>query len=293
MKIRFRPTLRWLTFSLCALSLASWSAAQDTPSATPNPPAGAAPGGALTGLPAGQTRESMWWAPSAEDWKRPCLVTWQRTYDDALGVSKATGKPLLICVNMDSEPASEHYAGVRYRQADTASLYVPYVCVIASVYRHTPRDYDEAGNRILCPRFGSVTCGEHIAIEPGLFEKFFDGKRVAPRHIMVELEKDSAETYDIYYAFDTDTIFNNLRDGIKNRPPPPPDMRGDREIVARVDSSDISDRIAVEEAYKKGDVVTRRALLQAAIKHSILEPRPEIKIATRFLTMNYRPKSPR
>lgn len=46
------------------------------------------------------------------------------------------------------------------------------MCVIASVYRHTPRDHDERGQRIPCPRFGSVTCGEHIAIEPLLFDKF-------------------------------------------------------------------------------------------------------------------------
>jgi hypothetical protein len=39
-----------------------------------------------------------------------------------------------------------------------------------------------------------VTCGEHIAIEPALFDQFFDGKRVAPRHIMVEPEQASAET---------------------------------------------------------------------------------------------------
>jgi hypothetical protein len=168
---------------------------------------------------------------------------------------------------------------VRYRQPDMAALYSPYVCVIASVYRHTPRDYDEHGNRVLCPRFGSVTCGEHIAIEPALFDQFFDGKRVAPRHIMVEPEQASAETYDIYYAFDTDTIFNNLRTGIANRPPPPTDARGDRTLVERVASSDIVDRIAVEQAYKQGDVVVRRALLEAAAKHTDVSPTEILRLA--------------
>ena len=101
---------------------------------------------------------------------------------------RQSNKPILICINMDGEIASEHYAGVRYRQPEIAKLYEPYVCVIASTYRHNPRDYDDQGRRILCPRFGSVTCGEHIAIEPVLYEKFFDGTRVAPRHIMVELD---------------------------------------------------------------------------------------------------------
>jgi hypothetical protein len=92
---------------------------------------------------------------------------WERTWDDAVGrVSKETKKPILVCINMDGEIASEHYAGVRYRQPEVAALFEPYVCVIASVYRHNPRDYDAEGRRIECPRFHGVTCGEHIAMEP-------------------------------------------------------------------------------------------------------------------------------
>src|SRR4030095_8566403 len=96
--------------------------------------------------------------------------------DSPRPASQERGKPVLVCVNMDGEIASEHYAGVRYRQPEIAALYEPYVCVIASVDRHNPRDYDDEGKRIVCPRFGTLTCGEHIAIEPGLFDKFFDGQ---------------------------------------------------------------------------------------------------------------------
>ena len=134
------------------------------------------------------SREAMWPAPTAEDWARPCLIRWQRTWEDALAVSRATGRALLVCVNMDGEIASEHYAGIRYREPEITKFWKPYINVIASVYRHTPRDHDERGQRVLCPRFGSVTCGEHIAIEPGLFEQYFEGQRVAPRHIGVELD---------------------------------------------------------------------------------------------------------
>lgn len=208
-------------------------------------------------------REKMWWAPTAEDWKKPCLITFQRNFEDALAVSKETGKAILICVNMDGEIASEHYTGVRYRQPEIAKLFEPYVCVIASVYRHTPRDYDEQGNRILCPRFGSVTCGEHIAIEPALFEKYFEGNRVAPRHIGIEL--DSKEIYDVYYAWDTETIFKTLRKGIENRPTPEPIQRGDRTIFERVTSRDIEDRIAVEQAYQQGNTEMRRNLISAVM----------------------------
>src|SRR5262245_10743690 len=59
-----------------------------------------------------------WPAPTAEDWQRPVLVKFQRTWEDAVALSKETRKPILVCINMDGEPASEHYAGVRYRQPE-------------------------------------------------------------------------------------------------------------------------------------------------------------------------------
>ena len=161
----------------------------------------------------GLAREQMWRAPSAEDWAKPVLITWQRTWDDALALARETNRPILVCVNMDGEIASEHYAGIRYRQPDVAALYEPYVTVIASVYRHNPRDYDAQGRRIVCPRFGTVTCGEHITIEPILYERFFDGRRIAPRHVMVEL--DGSETYDVFYAWDTASVFDQVRSGFE------------------------------------------------------------------------------
>ncbi len=215
---------------------------------------------------AGLSREQMWRAPTAEDWARPVLVPFQRTWEDAVALSKETNKAILVCVNMDGEIASEHYAGIRYRQPDVAKLYEPYVCVMASVYRHVPRDHDENGARVLCPRFGSVTCGEHIAIEPLLYEKFMDGKRIAPRHIMVEL--DGEETYDVYYAFDTASVFDTVREGIEQRDAGPvTEYRGDRPLLERVASRDVRDRRAVEEAYREGDRKLREALLAEATKH--------------------------
>jgi tetratricopeptide (TPR) repeat protein len=219
--------------------------------------------------PQGASREAMWYAPTAEDWAMPCLVEFQRTWDDALAVAKRTQKPILVCVNMDGEIASEHYAGVRYRQPDKAALYAPYVCVIASVYRHTPRDYDEQGRRIHCPRFGSVTCGEHIAIEPVLYEQFMDGRRIAPRHIGVELEQDKAEIYDVFYAFDTDSVFAAIEKGAAGREPAPEAV--DLPLEERVASRDRTDRETVEKAYLTGDRVTRRRLLEGAVRHQELD----------------------
>lgn len=220
----------------------------------------------------------MWPAPTQADWAKPCLIPFQRSWEDALAVSKETQKPILICVNMDGEIASEHYAGIRYREPAKAKLYEPYVCVIASVYRHSPRDYDEQGRRVLCPRFGSVTCGEHIRIEPLLYEKYFDGKRIAPRHVMVEL--DESESYDVYYAFDTDSVFDAIRDGIVERDiKPKPIVRGDRSLVERVASRDRKDREAVEKAFLNGDAAMRTRLIEAAKKNPQAAPEELLRLA--------------
>jgi len=225
----------------------------------------------------GVSREQMWFAPTQEDWEKPCLIRWERTWDDAVAVSKATGKAILVCVNMDGEIASEHYAGVRYRREETAKHYEPYVCVIASVYRHTPRDYDEEGRRVPCPRFGTVTCGEHIWIEPLLYEKFMEGRRIAPRHIGVEL--DSSEMYDVFYAFDTDTIFRNLQEGIARRPAPPPPPELPPRLEQRVALPSSLQRDAIERAYVEGDGAQKRRLLEAALAAGAEAPVDLLRLA--------------
>ena len=153
-----------------------------------------------------------------------------------------------------------------------------HVCVIASVYRHNPRDFDDEGHRIPCPRFGGVTCGEHIRIEPTIFEKFCDGQRVAPRHILVDL--DGKESFDVYYRNDTASVLADVQEGHKKFPAPPPAIvRGDRPVVERVGSREVSDRTAVEEAYQKGDAAQRKALLEAALQAKQAEPLDLLRLA--------------
>ncbi|MFM1873934.1 MAG: hypothetical protein RL398_3356 [Planctomycetota bacterium] len=215
--------------------------------------------------PQGLVPEQMWPAPTAEDWKKPVPIQWQRTWEDAVRLSQETKKPILVCVNMDGEIASEHYAGIRYRDPEIAKLFEPYVCVIASVYRHNPRDYDEQGRRIECPRLGCVTCGEHIALEPLVYEKFLDGKRISPRHIMVEL--DGSESYDVFYTWDVVSVLDTLRDGIKNRTIQAlPVVKGDRSLLEKIASPDSSDRAEVEKAFAQAQAAQKQAMLEAALK---------------------------
>jgi len=243
--------------ALLVLSSAASAAAQGDPR-------GGTPGGPAQ---MGGSRESTWPAPTAADWQKPCLVQFQRTWTDALEVARESGRRILVCVNMDGEIASEHYAGLAYRTPEKARLYEPYVCVIASVFRHTPRDYDDQGRRVPCPRFGSVTCGEHIAIEPVVYELFLDGRRIAPRHIGVDVQAGGTELYDIFYRFDTASVFTDIDKHALHVPA----TRGDLPLEERVASRDRADRETVERAYLEGDRVTRRRLLAGALVHQELD----------------------
>lgn len=215
--------------------------------------------------PKGLVPEQMWYAPTAEDWAKPVLIRWQRTWADAVRLSQQTKKPILVCVNMDGEIASEHYAGVRYRDPEIAKLFEPYVCVMASVYRHNPRDYDDQGRRIPCPRLGCVTCGEHIALEPLVYEKFLDGKRISPRHIMVEL--DGSEVYDVFYTWDLKSVWKSLEDGIKNRKiQAPPIVKGDRSLKERIASPDSEDREQIEHEFALADAMKKRRMLELGME---------------------------
>jgi tetratricopeptide (TPR) repeat protein len=110
----------------------------------------------------------------------------------------------------------------------------------------------------------SVTCGEHIDIEPTIYEKFCDGQRVAPRHICVDL--DGKETYDVFYRNDVASILVDLREKVPARRDPLVVVRGDRTIVERAESRALADRKAVEAAYRNGDEAMRRALLEKTIE---------------------------
>ncbi|MCB9911706.1 MAG: hypothetical protein H6827_01790 [Planctomycetes bacterium] len=143
------------------------------------------------------------WAQASEPDARQ--VHWQRTLEDALELAQAQNRPILVAVNMDGESASDRIVHEEYRDPAFVAATRTSVCLVASVFRHNPRDYDDQGRRILCPRLGEVTCGEHIALEPLLFERFLsDGERVAPRHALILPSGEKA--WDLSLSFDLHDI---------------------------------------------------------------------------------------
>lgn len=255
--------------------------AVDEPAAPPARTGGADPSddafrfGSPPQLEDGLTEEDMWPAATAEGWKQPVLVHWQRSFDDALRVARERNMPVMVCVNMDGEIASEHFAGVRYREPNTAAQMSRYSCVIASVYRHTPRDYDEEGRRIPCPRFGTVTCHEHIEAERELYDKYFDGRRISPRHIVLDLE--GKETFDVYFSWDTQTVFTAFVAGVEGWPEPTPPQ--ERSLEELTKSANVADRERLEAAYVTGDVEVRRKILRALAADHVVDQTEVLRAA--------------
>lgn len=156
-------------------------------------------------------------------------ILWQRSLEDALAIAKAENRPLLVAVNMDGESASERIVRERYRDPAFVAATRQFVCVIASAFRHSPRDHDDEGRRIPCPRLGEVTCGEHIALEPILFDRYLGGERIAPRHALIL--PDGTKSFDLFLLFDLHDLDKKLVESERlappaKPPPPPPSLSG-------------------------------------------------------------------
>jgi tetratricopeptide (TPR) repeat protein len=144
-------------------------------------------------------------------------IHWQRSLADALQVAQATGRPLLLAVNMDGESASDRIVHEQYCDPAFVALTRRCVCLGASVFRHNARDHDDQGRRIPCPRFGCITCGEHMALEPELFAKYLaDGERVAPRHALVRA--DGSKAFDLSLCFDLRDVDRALAAAVSDAP---------------------------------------------------------------------------
>lgn len=170
--------------------------------------------------------------------ERPQIL-WQRTLDDAIAIASAESRPLLVAINVDGESASDRIVEEEYRDPRFVEATRKFVCVVASISRHNARDYDERGKRIPCPRLGEVTCGEHIALEPIVFDKYLGGERVSPRHALIQ--PDGKKTFDEFLLFDLHDLDRLVIDAAVNAPPvvpskllpvpKPPSKKGARVVI--------------------------------------------------------------
>jgi hypothetical protein len=182
------------------------------------------------------------------------LIPWQRTLDDALALSQETGKPLLVAVNADGEVASDSIARGRYRDPEFAKLVEGFIPVIASPVTHAPRDRDGRGVRIVCPRFGTVTCAEHQAIEPDAYARWFGGTRVTPRHVGVS--KKGEVLFDLYLLSSLSQIDRALEQHGESK--------GDLKDAAKLSDSklfasrDAAARTRLEQRFLEAPLASRK-----------------------------------
>ena len=140
-------------------------------------------------------------------------IHWQRSIADVEALATTTGAPLLLALNMDGESASDRVFHENWRDPRFVALTRRCLCVGASVFRHNAEDHDAHGRRVPCPRFPGLTCGEHIALEPELFARWFrDGERVAPRHALVL--PGGRVVFDLSLCFDLTDVDRALAAGI-------------------------------------------------------------------------------
>lgn len=153
-------------------------------------------------------------------------IHWQRTLEDAAAQSARDGRPLLVVINADGESASERIVVERYRDPAFVTWTRSFHCVVGSYFRHTPRDFDAQGRRVPCPRLGEISCGEHMALEPVLHERYLLGEhivvddgvvqRISPRHALVL--PDGRKEWDLYLLFDFRTLDTRLSEAAARWP---------------------------------------------------------------------------
>jgi len=212
----------------------------------------------------------------APDAARGPLVPWQRSLEDALALARASGKPLLVCVNMDGEPASDLLALGRYRDPAFVELLRGFVPLLASPDRHRPRDRDGANARLADPRFGRLIDSEHIDIEPQLFERYFNGQRVAPRHVGVAVAPDGKATvlFDLFLLQDLRAVDQALRQ--HGKPDAPWVDVATLDDAGLLASPDAAARERLEARYAAGDAAARAFLLRGALSATRPVQQPEL-----------------
>ncbi len=216
-------------------------------------------------------RAEQWTVPD-EARARPPLMPWQRNLEDALAISAATGKPLLLCVNMDGESASESLAWLRYRDPAFVELARGFVPLLASPDRHDKRERDDRGRRLPDSRFGRLIDAEHIDVEPLLFERYFDGRRVAPRHVGVG--PDGRILFDVFLVQDLSVVDEKLREfGVhRGRPTDPRESSTDGLLA----SPDAADREELERRFVESDERERAGLAALALSVERSTQHPEL-----------------
>ena len=209
---------------------------------------------------------------TSEELARSPAMPWQRNLEDALALSKQTGKPLLVCVNADGESASDRLASGQYADPEFVELVRGFIPVLASPFPHTNGSAGPRGERLECPRFGHLVCTEHINGEPELHRLYFSDQRVAPRHVGVSPQGEIL--FDLYLLQDLGVIGRTLqKHGKYDTQLPDPTEASDQELW---NSQDAAFRRELRKRFAAGNVEVRTAFVNWAFSRQRAVQHPEI-----------------
>ena len=115
---------------------------------------------------------------------KPAAVDWATDWEGAFREARESDRPVMVCINSkDGESATERAANTTYKDPAFVELSRKFVMIVISTRQHKLTDG-------ICPRFGTVTCEQHLNCWKELRnrhgDKFFipgsSGEMISPQH---------------------------------------------------------------------------------------------------------------
>jgi HEAT repeat protein len=92
------------------------------------------------------------------------MLRWAPSIEAGLADAKAKGLPLMVALNMDRERGNDAMVKSVYTDPAVLAAAGKCICTVACMDAHDPVK-DPATGRMVCSKFGSLTCAEHQAVE--------------------------------------------------------------------------------------------------------------------------------
>ncbi len=109
-------------------------------------------------------------------------IPWQNSWHAALEDAQNRDTIIFVAVNMDGERANDQAAASLYHHQDILDWSTQCVSLIASRFEHRSQG--------TCPRFGTISCQEHQAVEKEVRDKVFGVPAgtsiIAPHHVFLD-----------------------------------------------------------------------------------------------------------
>jgi len=208
-------------------------------------------------------------------------IAWVGDWDKALLRAKETERPLMVCINSkDRETANEKTARQIYRDPEFVERSRKFVMVVISTITHRTSG--------ACPRFGGITCAQHLACYKDLASRYGEqlatafaagGEMVTPQHVW--LKSDGTLLRRKEYWLEKSQLLERMRkvlDDLESKPEAEGDApvddkdaplnEKDKAELHRVDTSDKESRRAALGNLLATEKTAAYAALVERLQHS-------------------------